>query len=280
MKLFNLHTHSNFSDGKFEPEEYIKEAIRLNFRAIGFAEHAPVPFKCHYTMRSENLEEYCNTINNLKVKYDGIIDVFLSLEIDYLPGLTQSFSHFKKTCKLDYTIGSLHLIANKDREGLWFIDGGNVDHYDKGLKNLYDLDIKKGVVGYYDQISQMIENEKPDIIGHLDKIKMNNRGRYFSEDEKWYRDLLSQIVELIAENNCIVEVNTRGLYKKRSESLFPGKEILKQCYMHGIPLTIASDAHLPEELSGGYKKAIEVIEDVGYKELFCFSKQGWVSQGI
>ena len=43
----------------------------------------------------------------------------------------------------------------------------------------------------------MMLTQKPDIIGHFDKIKMHNQDRYFSEDEPWYRDLVMELLDTI-----------------------------------------------------------------------------------
>jgi len=59
---------------------------------------------------------------------------------------------------------------------------------------------------------------------------------------------------MIRNAGSIVEVNTRGLYKKRSDSLFPGPAILKKILALGIPITISSDAHKPHELSLFFRK--------------------------
>ena len=36
----NLHTHTNYTDGKDEPEELVLEAIKRGFSSIGFSEHS------------------------------------------------------------------------------------------------------------------------------------------------------------------------------------------------------------------------------------------------
>ena len=60
---------------------------------------------------------------------------------------------------------------------------------------------------------------------------MRALARYFSEDEEWYEDLVWKTLKNIAsETNCIVEVNTRGLYKKRAETFFPSPRILEQVF--------------------------------------------------
>jgi histidinol-phosphatase (PHP family) len=281
MNLFNLHTHSYFCDGKEEPEAYVKQAIELGFHTLGFSSHAPVPFENNFSLKEEKMDEYFSTIRALDEKYKDRINILLSMEIDYIPGITRAFTEFSKAGNLDYTIGGVHLVRNKDIEKLWFIDGSKQETYDDGLQKLFNGHIRKGVEAYYGQINEMVATQKPDIIAHLDKIKMHNKNRYFSEEEGWYKDLVWKTLKYIAsESNCIVEVNTRGLYKKRSDTFFPSPAILEQVHHLKIPITLSSDAHQPQELNGYYEEALKLMKEIGFKEMVCFDKNGRIEQQI
>lgn len=271
MNYFNLHTHSHFCDGKEAPEEYVKRAINLGFHTLGFSSHAPVPFENKFALREERLEEYFQTIRNLKTTNKEQINILLSLEIDYIPGITKDFAEFVKAGDLDYTIGGVHLIRKKEIEDLWFIDGPLQERYDVGLQKLFNGHGRQGVEAYYNQLLEMVVTQKPDIIAHFDKIKMHNKNRYFSEEEGWYKDLVWNILKKIAsESDCIIEVNTRGLYKKRAETYFPSPEILEQVHHLNIPVTLNSDAHHPGELDKFFPEALAMLKDIGFGELVCF----------
>lgn len=281
MSLFNLHTHTHFCDGKNPPEEYVIQAIEMGFHALGFSGHAPVPFENHFAIKEEKLEEYFESIRDLKLKYKDSIQILLALEIDYIPGITKQFSEFKNQGNLDYVIGGVHLIKNQNQEELWFIDGPLQEKYDDGLKSVFKGHARKGVEAYYNQLIEMIATQQPDIIAHLDKIKMHNKERFFSIEEKWYKDLVWKTLKYISdETNCIVEINTRGLYKKRCDTFFPGPDILEQIFHLNIPITLSSDAHKPEELNKYYKEALELLKDIGFKEILFFKGKERVSQPI
>jgi len=281
MKYFNLHTHTHFCDGKNPPEEYVTQAIDLGFHTLGFSGHAPVPFENHFAIKDKKLEEYFQTIGNLKLKYKGNIQILLSLEIDYIAGITKDFDEFRKQGDLDYVIGGVHLIKNQNQEGLWFIDGPYQKKYDEGLKTVFNGHARKGVEAYYNQVLEMIATQKPDIIAHLDKIKMHNKNRFFSEEEGWYKDLVWKILKFISkESGSIIEVNTRGLYKKRCDTFFPGPEILEQIHHLNIPITLSSDAHRPEELNEYYGEAVALLRDIGFREIQYYNAKERVPQSI
>ncbi len=228
MINFNFHLHSRFSDGSSEPEEFVIKAIDLGFSSLGFTEHSPLPFENPFSLKSENIGNYIDIIDQLKSKYSGKIKLYRALEMDYIHGISEDFGYWKKQCKTDYLIGSVHLVKPPNDTGLWFTDGPKYEAYDKGLNKFFGGDIKKAVKTYYHQMNEMISTQKFDIVGHIDKIKMHNKGRYFIEDEAWYQKLVDECLELIYEKDLIVEVNTRGIYKKRFPGLFPDGITLKK----------------------------------------------------
>ncbi len=273
--LLNHHTHSIYSDGNSQPEEYVRQAISLGFDFLGFTEHSPLPFDNTFSFKRSGKEEYLRLIGDLKSKYRDQIELALGMEFDFIPGISEDFEAVQEEFKLDYSIGSVHLVGSGLKENLWFIDGARAEIYDEGLELFYGGDIRKAVKAYYKQVNEMIQTQKFDIIGHLDKIKMHNRGRYFSETDSWYLSLVAETLQLIREKGTIVEVNTRGIYKKRSDTTYPGPAILTQISQLGIPIMINSDAHQPQELDGAMGVALQLVKDNGIREMVKYTNQGW-----
>ncbi|MCF8235418.1 MAG: histidinol-phosphatase [Bacteroidales bacterium] len=280
MKLFNLHTHTTYSDGKQEPVEYIREALRQEFDVLGFSEHSPVPLPNDFALQDNLLPDYIDEIQKLKKDFKNRIEIYTGLETDFIPGLTTDFQIYQKQYQLDFIIGSVHLIRNGTDKHLWFIDGPKFETYDQGIREVFGGNAKKAVRAYFNQLNQMIESQRFDIIGHMDKIKMHNRNRYFTEDEQWYTSLIDESLELIKQHNIIVEVNTRGIYKKRSDSLFPGAAVLKKIRAMNIPVTISSDAHHPDDLSKYFPETIGMLKDIGLKEVVCLNGGEWKNRVI
>lgn len=274
-RLFNLHTHTHYCDGSSKPEEYIQKAIDLGFHTLGFSSHAPLPSPNKFGIEESEVKNYVADVRALQQKYKNKLSLYLSLEIDFIPGIIDDFQELKKACNLDYIIGSVHLVKAENDSNLWFIEGGKHEVYDAGLEKVFGGDIKKGVKAYYHQINKMLSTQDFDILGHFDKVKMHNKDRYFTEDESWYLSLVDESLDHIQSKGVIVEVNTRGIYKGRSKSLFPGIEVLKKIKDRRIPITVSSDAHTPEELPLLLKETIVVLSQLGFKELMCFGEMGW-----
>jgi histidinol-phosphatase (PHP family) len=279
--LFNFHTHCHYCDGSDHPEAYVRAALAAGFHSLGFSSHAPVPFRNNFAIKDEAyLLEYCGIIRELQTKYSDKINIYLALEMDYIHGISGDFKKYEKMCGLDYTIGSVHLVRNGSGDNLWFIDGPRVESYDNGLRDVFGNDIRKAVTAFYHQTNEMILSQKPDIIGHIDKVKMHNRDRYFTEDEKWYSDLLMETLDLVEETGAIIEVNTRGIYKKRSDSLYPGVPVLEEMHRRNMPVILSSDAHRPEEIDGYFTEAIRILRETGFKKLSYFDGKAWKEQEI
>ena len=277
---YNLHQHTKFSDGKEIPRKYAERAIDLGFSQLGFSEHSPLPFSNPFSLKEENVDDYIEAVDRLKEQFAGQIEIYRALEMDYIPGVSEDFDYWRGRVRVDYLIGSVHLVKPDGTDALWFTDGPDYKIYDEGLQQFFEGDIRNAVHTFYQQTNQMIESQEFEIVGHVDKIKMHNRGRFFSEDEKWYRDLVDETLELIKQKNLIIEVNTRGMYKKTSDSFFPDHQTLKRVHELNIPVIISSDAHHPDEINNLFDEAEKRLIEFGFKEIMMLKNHSWVSRPL
>ena len=304
MQNFNLHTHSIYSDGKSQPREIVEEAVRQGLTTLGFSEHSPLPFDNNFSVKEADMSKYVAEIAQLKAEFKDKIDIYCGLEADYLTGVSEPFAVTKEKYHLDYLIGGVHLVVNpalRQAQGpektkavepvetptqtinpdeIWFIDGPKWEVYDEGLQKFFDGDIRRAVRRFFEQSNEMIENEPFDIIAHFDKIKMHNRDRYFHEDEPWYRKLALETLDLIREKGLIMEINTRGIYKKRYNGFYPSPWLMEvACKMH-IPAIISADAHHFSEITLEFAAAEEALKKAGYRSVVNFKDGRWVEVAI
>lgn len=280
MFKHNFHTHTTYSDGKAEPEAYIRAAIAAGMKSLGFSEHAPLPFENSFAVQDAfQLGQYVEEIQELKDEYSGKLNIFVALEADYIPGASLGFDHLKREYGLDYIIGSVHLVNDKVGR-MWFIDGPDREIWKKGLEAIFDNDIRAAVTAYYEQVMNMISSQKPEVIGHLDKILMHNKNEFMNEEEDWYRELLMQCLEVARDHDSIIEINTRGLYKKRYHTFFPGPWVIQKMHEMNIPVTLSTDAHLPEDVNKLLGEAETAVRRAGYKELWIMKENGWSAEPI
>lgn len=273
MSWANFHTHCKYCDGFGEPEEYINEAINAKSKAIGFSSHAPLPFNTDWTMKRNVFEEYCNKIQLLKKAYLNDIDIYLGLEIDYILGAGKLYSF--NFADFDYIIGSVHFLGSNNSDKFWSVDYSE-EEFVEGVKRDFNGDIKKAVEAYYCSIQEMAKNQGINIIGHLDIIKKNNaQNKFFSESDSWYKNLVLDTLKHISKTELIVEVNTGGIIRKKTDSLYPSNWILEKCYEYKIPITLSSDAHMPEHITARFTEAASILNNIGFKELHILEKTSW-----
>lgn len=275
MPWVNFHSHSHFCDGKAAPEEFIIAAISKGFPAYGYTSHAPVPFSSPWNIPVGKLQDYISEISRIKTKYAGEIRVYTGLEVDYIDGLWGRRVPELVDIPLDYFIGSVHYIG-KFPDGTGFCFDGQPDGFFSGMEQLYQNDFRRAITGYYHSVMRMVEQDNPDVVGHMDKIKMHNSVRpYLNETDKWYTDLVNESLEVIRQKGCIIEVNTRGLYKHNPPLLYPGRSILERIHEKNIPVMLNSDSHHPDEIEAGYSQAAALLLEIGFKSVRTLMDGNW-----
>ena len=264
--LTNYHTHCYLDDGSNKPEEYVRTAIASGMRALGFSCHAPLPFPQDWVLTKENLPVYIREVSGLKRQYADQIEIYLGLEVDYIPELAGPQSQSMRSLRLDYTIGSVHFVGGEENDIHLAVDGPP-EEYLEAIQEGYGGDVKRLVRDYYRLVREMVAEQTPDIVGHLDVIKKNNPGgRYFDERDAWYRDEIMMTLESLAASGAILEMNTGGLARKRTDAPYPSPWIVSEARRYGIPMNVNSDAHSPEHLVHWFGEAKELLKSAGYRE--------------
>ena len=271
--LINHHSHSVFSDGKGTLEEMAEYAISKRMDALGFSDHAPIPNSELGHMTMDKIKTYLHHIDKIKSSIKQL-QIYKSLEVDYIPEVINAKSDHIVEADLDYTIGAVHYIDYFKNGNPWRFEGD----FESGLKRIFDGNVKQVITRYYALIREMVQYFPPDIIAHLDRIKLWNLGnRYFNESDEWYVEEVKRTLEVIAKSNCILEINTKGYYTGDNHIIYPSPWILKSALKLDIPVHLASDAHTPQDILSGFSYATDMIQKIGYKKMTIFLDNIWQS---
>jgi histidinol-phosphatase (PHP family) len=122
----------------------------------------------------------------------------------------------------------------------------------------------------------MIVTACPTVIGHLDKMKIQNPdNKFFSEQETWYQEQVEKTIQTIKDSGAIVEVNTRGIYQKKSATTYPSPWILELLQQENIPITISSDAHHADDLVNQFESTATLLQRIGFKKIHVLYQGEW-----
>ncbi len=276
----NYHTHTRHCDGKGAPDEFAEAALRKGMPRLGFSGHNVLPFPANWTMPSENLESYLRDVRQTKESYRDRLEVFLGMEVDYLPGITSPVDPAVRSLGLDFVIGSVHFIAAADGSYSWTVDG-LAEEFEAGLRESFAGDVRALVERYYERIAEMARLAAPDIVGHFDVVKKNNHGgRWFSEEAPWYRTAYRAALESVARSGSILEINTGGVVRKTSGALYPSALVLREVRELGIPVIVSADAHTPEHIDGHFRETVRLLRELGFQSQRQLTSRGWIDQEL
>lgn len=260
--LYNFHSHTQFCDGRADMEAFVNEAIKEGFTDYGFSPHSPIPFDSPCNMTKENAELYRIEFSRLKDIYGDKINLYLSMEIDYIGDEWGPANPYFDSLDFDYKIGSVHFIPSfKDNKQYVDIDG-HFDSFKVKMHTYFYDDIDAVVRSFYSQSMKMIEQGGFDVIGHFDKIGHN--GAHFREgieQEAWYNKLVHEEFDAIMDNHLIIEVNTKALAEHNRT--FPNAKYYDLLRKYDAPILINSDAHYPHLINAGRMETIETLAKMG-----------------
>jgi len=269
----NFHTHSDYCDGKGELMDYVQQAKALKMIGLGFSCHAPLNFPSKWCMKTAELSNYLLAIEQLKASTSDV-EIYTGLEVDFIPDVI-SPDQFKD--QLDYTIGSIHFVDQLPNGIRWEIDGQHT-FFLEGLGKIFHGDGRAAITRYFELTREMLQRSCPTIIGHLDKIKIQNAGeKFFKERDAWYQLEIKKTIDIIAESNVIVEVNTRGIYQKKSPTTYPSPWILELLHKKNIPITLSSDAHHPTDIINQFPETATLLSNIGFKSITILREGTWKS---
>lgn len=281
MQLSNYHSHCNFCDGRSYPEDFVRFAVARGFRAYGFSSHSPLPFETFWNMSRDDMDEYLAEIARLKVKYEGQIELYVGLEIDFLDRTYNASIPYFKNLPLDYRIGSIHFLPLSpvlEERNMACIDGA-YSEFARTVDAFFEGDIRRMVRRYFEAEMEMVEAGGIDIVGHIDKIYMNGQ-RYpgFSLDAEWYRRPLLDLLDFVRERGLMVEVNTKNLVKKGET--YPHQQFLGELRSRHIPVMVNSDCHYPDLVNDGRAEGFQLLEQAGFDATMELVGGKWTEIGL
>ena len=180
--------------------------------------------------------------------------ISLGVEADYFEGGEAELGELLQAYKLDYVIGSVHFI-----EG-WGFDNRQTQHYfdNQDLKALYGK--------LFQLVKGAAESGLFDIIAHLDNLKVFNH----RPDEQVLLPMYEDVAAALKAADVATEINTGLAYRYPVKEMCPSPTFLAALHRHGVPITLSSDSHFPDDIGTLLEQAAQLAEKTGYEEVVYF----------
>jgi len=239
---------------------YLAAARARGLREIGFADHIPLYFLPRtardpsLAMAEEELPHYVGEIKALKITHPGIT-VRLGIEADYVPGYEKELARILRAYPFDYVIGSIH-----------YLDGWGFDNPEQ-VTGYEGRDPDELYHAYFTLLGQAAASGLFDIMAHPDLIK-----KFGCRPATDPTPLYENTAAIFARAGVCIEVNTAGLRAPVRE-IYPAPAFLYACRRFGVPATIGSDAHHPEQVGAGVGEAVALLRETGYRSIAVFTRR-------
>ncbi len=250
-------------------QRFWEQAERRGITEIGITEHAHrfIEFKPvyqhllegsdHYPFVREwlgnefqySIGEYMELLH--KAREEGV-PIKIGIEVDFFPSQKERLREILKHYSFDYVLGSVH-----------FLDKWSFDYDPK--YGWAERDIDQVYRQYISTLEEAVDSNLFHILAHLDVIKVfGHRSSSYMEAE-W-----TKLLNKIAGGGLCIEISTAGL-RKPVQEIYPEERLILKAAQLKIPITIASAAHVPEDVGDRWEAAVRAAREAGCEEYQVFT---------
>lgn len=225
--IANYHTHTWRCGHAYGTEkEYVENAIAGGLKILGFSDHTPMPYADGYVsnvkMRMDQLEDYVDTVLNLKKEYARDIEIHLGLEVEYYPRYFEELLRITGQYPIEYFLLAQHCLGNETDD---FFCGRPTDDAGRlaGYRRQSEEALKTGCFVYF---------AHPDILN-------------FTGDAAVYEEQMRKLCLFVKERDIPLEINFLGIRDKRH---YPNPKFWEIAGEVGNKVIFGADAHRPGEV--------------------------------
>jgi histidinol-phosphatase (PHP family) len=200
---------------------------------------------------TEDLGEHCEAI---QAAQDAGLPVLLGIEMDWLPDRREEIAALLASRPFDIVLGSVHWLGPLA-----------VDHPDYPAWERLPPD--ELWARYLDELAAAAGSGLFDVLAHPDLAKV-----FGVRMPPALADRRDACIEAIAASGAAVECSSAGLRKPVRE-LYPDPDWLARFREAGVPVTLSSDAHVPEDVARDYATAVAALRGAGYESITRFRRR-------
>ena len=265
--LSDYHLHLRPDDARATPERYFTDrnvdrylsaARQAGIDELGVSEHvyrfrqalevSRHPFWVESA--SDDLDAYCEFVRTTPLR--------LGIEADFVAGAEDRIGELLEGREFDYVVGSVHLVGDR------FVDHAGWDVWEGGS------DPDDVWERYFGLVAEAVRSGLFDILAHPDLVKMWGPERPWPQRDPRFH--FEPAVEAISASKIAVELSTAGLRKPVGE-MYPSREFCELCVDAGAAFALSSDAHVPDQVGYEYRRAVEMLRELGVGEICVFERR-------
>ena len=260
----DLHNHTLHSHAKDTAEAMAASAYANGMELFGFSEHSLRPegygYPKDYQPRLQaGFPSYIAEVLAEKERYAGRMEIFLALEMDYMPDEEAYARASVAAHPYEYVIGGLHF------QGLW-----GFDHSAQDWEPLSDAACADIFARYYRDLKQMAETGLFQIAAHPDLVKLFRKQTF----DAWIilpeaRERVREAFAAMKKAGMAMEISSAALRKGLGEP-YPGPVIMGIARDMGLPVSFGSDAHSVNDVAFGFDTLAEYAHGFGYTQSVFF----------
>jgi histidinol-phosphatase (PHP family) len=238
---------------------YVETARAAGVQEIGFSEHVyrfaavrdwnPAP-----GWRDGAVADIDRYVAAVQGAAEAGLPVRLGLEVDWVPGREADIAALAAAHPWDYLLGSYHWLGEREFDyrpnSAW--DGADPDAVWRA---------------YVDGFCAAARSRLYDSMSHPDLAKVFGQ-RPGPDAEALY----AEMADAAAEAGVCVEASTAG-YRRVLGELYPAPALLRMFAERGVPVTLGSDAHAPEDVACDFPLALAELSAAGYRTLTVFRRR-------
>ncbi len=225
-----------------------------------------VPWRALYF---SELDRYFDTLEEIKIEFEGTVEVLIGLEVDYHEGMVERYREILPRLPLDYVVGSIHTVKD------WVIDlPGSLGESFLAEKRALEI-----YQAYFEALQEAARAGLFDYIAHPDFVKKALPHAGMAKPQSLGK-LYRETAEILAAGKTGIEINSRGLLLPDVGEYYPDEGFLRECVKAGVPVTIGSDAHDSSRVGEGVAEAVEYASQAGCREVNIWRRREKVSLPI
>lgn len=264
MLLGDFHTHSTLDDGKSTLEEMAAAAYALGLTHFGFSGHSFEEYGQDFCLPKKNVPIYLETARKLQAAYQGKMETFVGMELDYFGEKPQG---------LDYAIGSVHGLRLE--EGKCRYVDASAQASQQTVDEYFGGDWYRYTDAYYDLVADLPRKTGCQWIGHFDLVtKFNEQVHAIDEESPRYLHRALEVMEYVVKQGVAFEINTGAVARGYRTTPYPSPILLRRLKEFGGEIILNSDCHHAPQLCFGFDQAVELAQAAGFTHTNLWTRDG------